>query len=56
VKVRLHRARCKLEAALAGGCSFSRDERDVLVCEPTSRRGRSPARGPRPAAARPRHR
>ncbi len=34
VKIRVHRARRTLQAALEGGCSFSRDERDVLVCEP----------------------
>jgi len=38
VKIRLHRARRRLEATLAGGCDFSRDERDVLVCERRSRR------------------
>ena len=36
VKIRLHRARVKLRAALQAGCDFSRDERDVLVCEPRS--------------------
>jgi RNA polymerase sigma-70 factor (ECF subfamily) len=34
VKIRLHRARLKLRAALAAGCVFSHDERDVPVCEP----------------------
>lgn len=33
-KIRLHRARSKLRAALGGGCSFSEDERGVQVCEP----------------------
>ncbi|MFQ5350566.1 MAG: RNA polymerase sigma factor, partial [Thermoanaerobaculia bacterium] len=33
-KIRLHRARRRLREALGQGCSFSRDERDVLVCEP----------------------
>lgn len=33
-KIRLHRARAALRTALEGGCSFSRDERGVLVCEP----------------------
>lgn len=33
VKIRLHRARRKLSIALAAGCEFSHDERDVLVCE-----------------------
>lgn len=32
-KIRLHRARKKLRDALGEGCRFSRDERDVLVCE-----------------------
>ncbi len=34
VKIRLHRARRKLEATLVGHCDFSRDERGVFVCEP----------------------
>jgi RNA polymerase sigma-70 factor (ECF subfamily) len=34
VKIRLHRARRKLRASLEGGCAFSHDERNVLVCEP----------------------
>jgi RNA polymerase sigma-70 factor (ECF subfamily) len=33
VKIRLHRARKKLGASLGEGCSFSRDERAVFVCE-----------------------
>ena len=33
VKIRLHRARNKLRAALEAGCSFSCDERGVLVCD-----------------------
>jgi RNA polymerase sigma-70 factor, ECF subfamily len=33
IKIRLHRARRKLSMALGAGCSFSHDERDVLVCE-----------------------
>jgi RNA polymerase sigma-70 factor (ECF subfamily) len=33
-KVRLHRARKKLRAILEEECTFARDERDVLVCEP----------------------
>lgn len=33
IKIRLHRARHKLRIALQAGCEFSRDERDVLVCE-----------------------
>ncbi len=32
VKIRLHRARKKLKAALAAGCDFSQDERGALVC------------------------
>jgi RNA polymerase sigma-70 factor (ECF subfamily) len=34
VKIRLHRARKRLRAALDEGCSFSEDERGVKVCEP----------------------
>jgi RNA polymerase sigma-70 factor (ECF subfamily) len=34
VKIRLHRARRKLQAQLEVGCAFSHDKRDVLVCEP----------------------
>ncbi len=33
VKIRMHRARRRLKAALEAECDFSRDERDVLVCE-----------------------
>ena len=33
VKIRLHRARTKLKASLAGGCSFYRDGEDVLRCD-----------------------
>ena len=33
-KIRLHRARAALRAALEAGCAFSCDERGVLVCEP----------------------
>ncbi len=33
VKIRLHRARGKLGAALKAGCAFSYDERSVLTCE-----------------------
>ncbi len=36
VKIRLHRARTKLRAALAAGCEFSCDERGVLVCNERS--------------------
>jgi RNA polymerase sigma-70 factor (ECF subfamily) len=34
VKIRLHRARKKLKSILSQKCSFERDERNVLVCEP----------------------
>jgi RNA polymerase sigma-70 factor (ECF subfamily) len=34
VKIRLHRARARIKAALEGGCTFYRDERSELVCEP----------------------
>jgi RNA polymerase sigma-70 factor (ECF subfamily) len=34
VKVRLHRARRKLRELLETGCTFDRDQRNVLVCEP----------------------
>ena len=33
-KIRLHRARAKLRAALANACSFSADERGVVLCKP----------------------
>lgn len=33
VKMRLHRARQRLQATLRAGCDFSVDERSVLVCE-----------------------
>ncbi|HLO18130.1 MAG TPA: sigma factor-like helix-turn-helix DNA-binding protein [Anaerolineales bacterium] len=33
VKIRLHRARLKLRAALQAGCDFSYDEGNVLTCE-----------------------
>lgn len=33
-KIRLHRAREKLRAALNDACSFSADERGIVVCEP----------------------
>lgn len=36
VKVRLHRARKKLKSILEERCSFERDERNVLVCNPAS--------------------
>jgi len=34
VKIRLHRARAKLRDALDRACSFSSDERGVVVCDP----------------------
>lgn len=34
VKMRLHRARVRLKAALAEGCDFSHNDRGVLVCGP----------------------
>jgi len=34
VKIRLHRARSRLRSALNEACSFSTDERGVVVCEP----------------------
>lgn len=37
VKTRLHRARRKLKDILEKECSFEKDERNVLVCEPVSR-------------------
>jgi RNA polymerase sigma-70 factor, ECF subfamily len=37
VKIRLHRARRKLQAALSTHCDLSLDEQGVLVCEPRSR-------------------
>jgi RNA polymerase sigma-70 factor (ECF subfamily) len=38
VKVRLHRARNKLKDILEEACTFERDERNVLVCIPSSDR------------------
>ena len=34
VKIRLHRARKKFKSILSQKCSFEKDERNVLVCEP----------------------
>jgi RNA polymerase sigma-70 factor, ECF subfamily len=34
VKIRLHRARKQLRAALESGCDFSQDDRGTLVCDP----------------------
>ena len=36
VKMRLHRARRKLQAMLQKACAFGQDERGVLVCDPKS--------------------
>jgi RNA polymerase sigma-70 factor (ECF subfamily) len=36
VKIRLHRARLKLKAALQAGCEFSYDESSTLTCESKS--------------------
>jgi RNA polymerase sigma factor (sigma-70 family) len=36
VKMRLHRARRRLEAALKKACAFGHDDRGVFVCEPKS--------------------
>jgi RNA polymerase sigma-70 factor (ECF subfamily) len=34
VKIRLHRARKRLRETLDRACSFSHDDRGVLICEP----------------------
>jgi RNA polymerase sigma-70 factor (ECF subfamily) len=34
VKIRLHRGRAKLKAKLETGCSFDRDEENILICDP----------------------
>ena len=34
VKIRLHRARKQLQAALESGCEFSQNERGTVVCDP----------------------
>jgi RNA polymerase sigma-70 factor (ECF subfamily) len=36
VKMRLHRARAELKAALTEGCEFSCNDRGVFICEPKS--------------------
>lgn len=46
VKIRLHRARRKLETALAAHCDFSRDEQGVFVCEPAAQRLPTPRARP----------
>lgn len=38
VKMRLHRARRRLQAALDEACAFGRDERGVYICEPKLRK------------------
>lgn len=45
VKIRLHRARKKLEEALNAGCRFTHDRRGVLICEP------QPGSKPRPGSS-----
>ena len=40
VKIRLHRARARLRDALDRACSFSTDERGVLVCDPKASKSR----------------
>lgn len=39
VKMRLHRARQRLKAALNNACAFGRDDRGVFICEPKLRKG-----------------
>jgi RNA polymerase sigma-70 factor (ECF subfamily) len=34
VKMRLHRARRQLQAALDNACAFGRDDRGIFICEP----------------------
>jgi RNA polymerase sigma-70 factor (ECF subfamily) len=41
VKIRLHRARKKLQEALDKGCDFSYDERNVFICQPTGDNGKT---------------
>lgn len=41
VKIRLHRARKKLQEALVKGCDFSYDERNVFICQPTNGKGQT---------------
>jgi RNA polymerase sigma-70 factor (ECF subfamily) len=38
IKMRLHRARAKLQALLRDACQFESDERGVTVCEPSGGR------------------
>jgi RNA polymerase sigma-70 factor (ECF subfamily) len=46
VKIRVHRARRKLETALATHCDFSRDEQGVFVCEPAAQPSPTPPARP----------
>jgi RNA polymerase sigma-70 factor (ECF subfamily) len=39
VKMRLHRARQQMQAALNDACEFERDERGVFICEPKRQDG-----------------
>jgi RNA polymerase sigma-70 factor (ECF subfamily) len=48
VKVRLHRARKKLKTILEEKCTFEKDERNVLVCNPIDCRN-TPSLSPAPA-------
>jgi RNA polymerase sigma-70 factor (ECF subfamily) len=41
VKIRLHRGRTKLREKLEAGCSFDRDQDDILVCDPKADPDRS---------------
>lgn len=38
VKMRLHRARERMQAVLKNACEFNRDERGVFICEPKAER------------------
>lgn len=50
VKIRLHRARRKLQDALSTHCDLSLDEQGVLVCEPRAAGPGANSRGLAPAA------
>lgn len=41
VKIRLHRARCELRRVLGEGCTFYRDQRNELACQPSADVGRT---------------
>jgi DNA-directed RNA polymerase specialized sigma24 family protein len=41
VKIRLHRARCELRRVLGEGCTFDRDQRNELACQPSAEVGRT---------------